>query len=393
MAVCRVTYATELATWVLHDGALALGGYIHFHEAVLAVSIKDFLAVRAPHQLTDVGVVILGELDRFTVFALQPNFSFAGAVADVSNVLAVRAELGTTFIGSRCTGDVTGYTLCSRHIEYLATGSDCQTLAVARKAGSGNLVRYILHFCTSVHVFATEGNRNLGRLTSLRVELIQVTCIFVHDDVTVRTWELDIVFSVVGHLFSLLGFCVVNEKVHGHIAVADEEDFIANPHRDDVLRYIVGDVFHLLGSWIVYPNIIGHTAFVILPSTEFTHHTVVSQFLSVRRITTETTFWQWQYFRHTTFLADCPKFTCKTIVDTVTVYDTLAVLCPSHDDVVRAHAVAQIVTAIGRCISESLRLSAVLRHEEYFGIAVVLSGEGDVLTVRREACKHFVSDV
>ena len=95
-------------------------------------------------------------------------------------------------------------------------------------------------------------------------------------------WEFHIILSEVRHLYSLFGLRIVCEDIHDTVTVGKEKDFIANPHRKNVLSYIIGYILHCFVSRIIHPDVIGHTAFIILPSTKFAHHPVVCQLFSVR---------------------------------------------------------------------------------------------------------------
>ena len=69
--------------------------------------------------------------------------------------------------------------------------------------------------------------------------------------------------------------------------------------------------------------------------------------------------------------------------------DFLAVVLPADDDVVRPHAVGDVVAAERGRVGEPFRHAALGRHQVYFGIAVVLAGEGEPFAVRREAGEHL----
>lgn len=48
----------------LKNSPFGFGERIDLNDAVLSVGVKDVLAVRTPLKVTDVGVVVLGDLDR-----------------------------------------------------------------------------------------------------------------------------------------------------------------------------------------------------------------------------------------------------------------------------------------------------------------------------------------
>ena len=75
-----------------------------------------------------------------------------------------------------------------------------------------------------------------------RIEPIDIAGIFEDDQLPVRAWELDIIFDEVGYLRGRFCFCIVDKEVHRPVAVGEEIDFVADPHREDVLCMIVRDV-------------------------------------------------------------------------------------------------------------------------------------------------------
>jgi len=214
------------------------------------------------------------------------------------------------------------------------------------------------------------------------VHLIDVSAILKHNGIAGSTRKLDIIFGEVGHLCRLPGLRVIDEDIHRTVAVGKEEDIISNPHREDVLSDVVRNVLYRLRGGIVYPDVIRHTALIVFPGTEFAHGTVVGQLLSVGRITTETAFGQGNGFGQATFAVDGIEFTGKTTADTVAIYDLLAVGAPCHYDIIRSHAVAQIITCIGRGVSKALRFTACGGYGVHFRIAIILTGKGNRLAIR-----------
>ena len=58
-------------------------------------------------------------------------------------------------------------------------------------------------------------------------------------------------------------------------------------------------------------------------------------------------------------------------------------VAPAEDDVIGSHAIGQIVAVEGGGGCESLRVAAAGGHDVDLGVAVVLSGEGELGTVAR----------
>ena len=64
---------------------------------------------------------------------------------------------------------------------------------------------------------------------------------------------------------------------------------------------------------------------------------------------------------------------------------------PGHDEVVRPHAVADVVAAEGGGGGQALGRAAVGGHGVDLGVAVVLAGEGELRAVGREAREGVVA--
>ena len=63
------------------------------------------------------------------------------------------------------------------------------------------------------------------------------------------------------------------------VAVGNEIDRVARPHRENVLGRIVGNVDRLLAVEIVNPDVVGLAAAIALPGAEFPEDAVVGQLL------------------------------------------------------------------------------------------------------------------
>ena len=175
------------------------------------------------------------------------------------------------------------------------------------------------------------------------------------------------------------------------VTVGDEIDFIAYPHRHNILGLVLRDVLHALA--VVNPDIVSLTAAVVLPGTELAHSTVICKFLSIRRIAAETTFRKRQFLTHSSLIGYGPELADKAVADTVSVDDVPAVRRPAHHDIVRAHTVAEVVPAVGGGIGQALRLSSPCRNGVHFSIAIILGSKGNGIAVRRISGEHFVTDV
>ena len=148
-----------------------------------------------------------------------------------------------------------------------------------------------------------------------------------------------------------------------------------------------------MGLGVIDPHVVRHAAPVVLPSAEFAHHAVVGQLFPVRRIGAEAAFRKRNLRGHPALGPHGPELAGEPVADAVAVYDPLSVRGPAHDDVVRAHTVAQVVAAVGGGIGEPDRLAACGRNQVHLAVAVILAREGDALSVGRESGEHLVADM
>ena len=66
--------------------------HVEQHHAVLAIGIDNLAAIGAPLKVTDVGIVIEGQLPGLVaVDGAHPNLGLASLVADVGDVFAIGA--------------------------------------------------------------------------------------------------------------------------------------------------------------------------------------------------------------------------------------------------------------------------------------------------------------
>ena len=241
-------------------------------------------------------------------------------------------------------------------------------------------------------VVGGESDVDFARLACGGVEGIDVAAFLKHDGVAVGRGELDVEVGEVGHFLGFACEGVVGEEIHGHIAVGDEENLVADPHRGDVLGGIGGDVGHGAFCGVVDPDVVGHSATIIFPGAEFAHHAVVGHALSVGRERAEASFGQRYAGGHGAVCGGFPELAVESVADAVSV-DNRAVGRPAHGDVVGAHAVAQVVARISRGVCDAARFATAGVHKVYFGVAVVLSGEGYLPAVGREAWENLVAHV
>ena len=222
---------------------------------------------------------------------------------------------------------------------------------------------------------------------------MDIASLFEHDGLAVGAGELDVEVREFGDLFRLAGLGVVDKEVHSHVTVGNEEDFVADPHGEDVLGVVFGDIGDALLGRIPDPDVVCHAAAVVLPGAEFTHHAVVGQPLAVGRPAAEAPFREGNLFGHAALGGYGPEFAGEAVAYAVAVDYLLAVAAPCHHHVVGAHTVAHVVTRVGGCVGEPYRFAALRGHQVNLAVAVVLGCEGYAAAVGGVAGESFVSQV
>ena len=316
-------------------------------------------------------------------------------VGEVGDVLAVGRPAAFTLVGAGGLGHVAHRTVLGGEGEEVAAGDDQHALAVGRKVVGEHLVGHILVFGTAINVVVSEIDGHFLALAGLDVVLVDVAAVF-EDHVVLRVGgELAVVFREVGDLADLLGLGVEDEEVHGPVAVGEEVDLIADPHREDVLGVAVGDRVDLGGAHAVDPDVVGLAAAVVFPGAEFAEHPVHGQILAVGGIAAEAAFGGRDLLGGAAVRIDLAELAAEAAerMGLAAVDDLLAVGRPAHHDVVGAHAFAHQVAADERRPGDAPGLAAGHGNRVDFGIAVVLAGEGHGFTVGRDAGEYFVSDV
>ena len=243
-----------------------------------------------------------------------------------------------------------------------------------------------------IHILGIESDMYLLALAGRRVETVQIPGVLIDNRPAVRARELDIIVGISGHFLRSPGLCIIGKYIHRLVPVGDEEDFVPDPHRDDVLGHIVSDVLYLLRGRVVNPDVVRHAATVIFPCTELAEHPVVGHSLPVRRKAAEPAFRQGQAFRHSALRGYFPELARKPVPDAVPV-DHLPVRGPGQHHIVGTHAVAHVITRVGGSPAQAARLSAFRRDNIDLTVAVILAGKGNIFSVRRIARKNLIPDM
>ena len=387
----REGQSADSAPAALEDGPDFLGGNIHGYQLLLLCGQVQFLGVGCPGQCRRISCLegCQAGLGPGVIVGHHVHLILTALVGQPGNPLSVGRPYGVTVVGSGGTGEVVHCAFCGRHREDIAPEGGQHAAAVRREgecgaAGGGGAPG--LDLVAGKNTLVIEIYGHLGAAAVLYGILVDVSSVLEDDPVLGEGGELAVVLGEVGNFLSLLGGCIIAEEVHDLIAVGEEVDLVPYPHREDVLGVVVGDVLELGGAHGVDPDIVGLASTVVLPGTELTVHAVQGQLGAVGRIGAEAALGSGNLNRLAALCRHCEEQSAERGegIPAGTVDDALAVRGPAHDDVVRAHAVADIVAVHGGCIGNSLRNTALGRHGVDFGVAVVLSGEGYRLSVRRE---------
>ena len=235
-------------------------------------------------------------------------------------------------------------------------------------------------------------HRNPHRFLCLEIEAVQISAILEDDARVTHRGELDGEFRELGQSARLPSFHVHHVEVGlmGLLAFRDEVHLISVPHGEEVLSGIGGQPGGLTRPKIVQPNFIGLAASVALPGAKLTKHSIIGHLPTIRRETAPTAARHRQNFWNATRETGQGQFTLERVpvVPARTIHHRLIVL-PSHDDVVGAHPVRDIVPFQGRGIGEPLGFTPLGRHHIDLSIAVILPGESQRFAVGRKAREHF----
>ena len=320
---------------------------------------------------------------------------FAVLVGEPGNVLAVRAPYAFALVAAGRCGDVVDGAVACGQGEQVAAGDDEHALRVGREAEGEHLAADVLVFGTAVDVVAVQVDRHLLTFAGLHVVLVDVTAVLENDVLLAERGELAVIFREVRDLARLLGLRVVDEEVHGAVAVGEVIDFVADPHREDVLGVVVRDLLQLRSPHLVDPDVVGLAAAVVFPSAEFAEHPVEGQLLAVGRVAAEAAFRGRNLLGRAAPGVDFaePASQAAEIVGLAAVDDLLSVGRPAHDDVVGAHAFTHHVAAHKCGIGHAHGFAARHGHGVDFGVAVVLAGEGDGFPVGGDAREHLIAHV
>jgi len=187
-----------------------------------------------------------------------------------------------------------------------------------------------------------------------------------------------------------LGLGVVHKEIHGAIAIGEKEDLLANPHGKDILCFMVGYIDGFMGGEVMNPHIVGHAALIIFPGTELPKHTVVGKLVPIGRIGAKTSLGQRNLREESSLRRGFVEIASETkTVHSRTEYHLSPVGGPCHHNVIGAHSVGNIVAIERGSIGNPLGFATRQGEGINLGIAVVLSGKCQCLSIRCKPGKHL----
>ena len=201
---------------------------------------------------------------------------------------------------------------------------------------------------------------------------MQPAALLVHDDPGARRGRLDVEVGVMRELAQLLRLRVPGEQVHRAVAVGDEIDDVADPHRPGVARVVMRHRLDVLGLEVEHPEERLLPAAVAPPGVlgPEVADGVVDHSTAVRRVRPALRH------RHGERLLEAPVYRDgeQPVVKRV----RGARRAEEHLFAVRRPALHQVGPGV---VGEAPRVATVHRDDVDVGVAVVLPREGDPASV------------
>ncbi len=374
-----------------------LGRDVDEGEPLHLVVPEDLRPVGRPADRILVGVAAGRELARLArpVLVHEPDLLHAAPVGDESDRPAVGRPLGRALVDAGRHGQVPDVAELGRDREDVAAGAEEGPLAVGADLVVGDAVVDLDDLAAPGDQVVGDDDRHAGRLLRGQVEGVEVAAVLEGDVLGAERGELDVELGEGRELPRRLGGEVVDVEVHPLVlvAVGEEVDPVPAPHGDDVQGRVGGDVLDRLGGEVVDPDVVGHAAPVPLPGPELPEDAVVGELGVVRRERAEAAAGQRQALGRPAVLRGEIELSVEIVPfgHAGPEDDPLPVVGPAHDQVVRAHAVRDVVADEGGRVGQTLGRPSPGRDEVDFAVAVVLAGEGDRRAVGREPGEGLVA--
>ncbi len=236
-----------------------------------------------------------------------------------------------------------------------------------------------------MNAVARDFDLGLFRGAGLRVEHPQIAAQLIHDlPVIAAARPTHVPGFAVRHLRRGVFREIVAEEVEGAVAVGHEPHFVANPHRVALGARRVGNGSDRARREVKHVEILSPPTLVALPSPKVAGERRVDRLRPIRRHVSPAGHRHGQRRRHPAGRGDVVEAGVGQIPSRAhrAEEDGAAVARPSVDLIVESPPLGK--RSSSRIPGQLPRLAAAGRHHVDLLIAVVLSGEGDPLPVRRK---------
>ena len=385
-----------LAAGVGRDRGDRLAPDIDVAQALRPVAPKKLLAVGRPNRRVVVGVGAGGELRRGPAPILRPDeiFILTRPIRHVSDPFSVWRPGAVALVNPRSVGKVADRAGLGRDGEKVAARHHHRALAIGRRLDRSDELLDVDQSAAPAGKILPDRNRHPAHPGGGEVEMPEAAGLLEDNAATAERGKLDIEVPEVRVLVGSLRRQVVGKKIEASVPIGQKVDaVIRRPHRDDILGRVAGDVLQAAGFEIENPDIVRHSATVLLPGAELAKDPVVGHFGIVGRKTEKSAGRHRQLARQIAVEPDGVKLADKVVERTHprTEDDRGLGVFPGHDDIVRAHPVAQVVPAQRGGDGEASGNPAFGRHDIDLGVAVVLGGESELPSVRGKPGKDGVA--
>ena len=333
----------------------------------------------------------------------------AGDVGGVGDGLAVRRPARVVLVGVRGLGQVAGVAVLGRQREQVATRREHRAVAVGRDVVIGGLRAVLLAdraLCvhparTGARAVVRHRDVEIVQLLGRQIEHVQRTALLEHDarravGAAAEAREIDVVVAIMRDLAEGAGGEVVSPDVAppAGIVIGEKVDRLAVPHGRGLGARPVGDVLELAGFEVIDVDVLPEAAVIALPGAEVAEDARVGDLLAVGAEAHEAAAVERHRFRQPAGErhAERPREPRVPGGASRQEHDALRIRRPGVHHVVRAQAQRRVGHGV-RGEGQASGRPTACRDHVHVAIALVLAGEGDPLTVGREARHHILARV
>src|ERR1017187_1689827 len=313
---------------------------------------------------------------------------FARFIREVSYRLTVWRPGWRTLHDARRASEIANVALVRGRREDFAVRLKDRAHAGGGDPGFANLARHVLEMRPH---FGEVGRHLDGYLVLLlRGDVVDMNLpeLFVDDGARPGGGVFDVLPRVFDELIHLLAARIVLEQRYRPVAVGEEIDFVADPHRVEIVRIRARDFFRFQIREIHHPDVAGAPPAVSLPRNEVVTvggelpavQRLVGHAFHIRRIGSSEGHGKRQSLGQAAFRGNREELRIARVAFAIRAEeDSLAVRRPAHHRV----RVGMERNAFGN--------TARGRQGEDIGVAIVLARESDGLAIRREGRGAFLA--